>query len=237
MAHTIANEDIYVNGTIIPCKNDFDCPFTAVCYNNSRISKYVGQCGCDYEWGEIGNECDQSGPMAYFQLGFFSVFVIISMLSFIYLLKEIWCIHKTEKGLKQLDVKTTSMVACALTYLSFSLYAIGGISIIMDPVAEKPDGIASTKKRKFSSFRAAFLALFTLFLIATFMNVSILWLEVAIASKKFKRINNPQLSRNYRYAVITFDVLAAIIVACISWYNSSYTGIVGVVFIAIVTLT
>lgn len=230
-------EDIYVNGTIIPCKTDLDCPLTAICYNNSRISVEVGQCGCDYDYGDVGDLCNQRSSMTYFILGWFSFFIVISTLSFLFALYEIFMIQRTGERLSFLNVKTTTLIACMLTYASFILYAGSGIVILLNPqAAPMSEQTAVTKKRSLAYLRTAGLALYSFFLITSLLNVSILWLEVAIASKKFQRVLSPQVSKNYRYAVATFDVVACIAVAAVSWFNSTYLSYIGVVLIVLVSM-
>lgn len=72
------------------------------------------------------------------------------------------------------------------------------------------DEVSGRKKRPAGIGRNLGVSGAAFFLVAASLNVSILWLEVAIASKKFKKINNPQLSKKYQLAVIIFDVVAAI---------------------------
>lgn len=75
-----------------------------------------------------------------------------------------------------------------------------------------------------------------LFLVAGLLNVSVLWLEVAIASKKFKIIANPQISKNYQKGIIIFDIIFVVLATIINWLNTSFIGIVGAVLIIIICI-
>lgn len=228
--------DFIVDGKIINCISDKDCPYSSVCYyfNPSNITN--GQCGCSLEYGDIGALCNQQSAMTYTRVALMAIASFLAFMVVVYIIYELFKIH-ADSGLKKLDVKVTTLIECALYELFVIIFNIGGILTLVhhEPVPIV-DSVTGRKKRSFFLMRNAGTAGLVLFLVAGLLNVSVLWLEVAIASKKFKKISNPQVSKSYQKVILVFDIIFVVLAIVLNWFNPSLIGIVGAVLIILICI-
>lgn len=222
--------NITVNGTIIPCVNDLICPYSSICYYFDRANPTLGQCGCNIESGEIGLHCDEPGRMSIYRYITVAIAMIASIVVFFLSVKEAYILY-TQSNVRKLEVKMTTLVECALCELFLFLYSLFGLLNLIYPNAPPIFDLAiGKKKRYYTPPRNAFLAAFVFFNIAAMLNISVLWLEVAIASKKFRRFNNNQISGKYQKFIFAIDVIAAIIIGVINWFSTSLTPLIVIIY-------
>lgn len=197
--------DFIIDGKQIPCMNDTSCPYTSICYYPFPSTPTKGLCGCNAGWGEIGDRCDQPGTATIYRLIVYSILCGLSFIFTIYIIYELYRLYFIH-GNKTLNARSTTLISCMFCLAGMAAYFLLGIHITQHP-NEDVDSVQTTiiKKRAYEAERSIALAIMAVFFIAGILNVSLLWLEVAIASKKFKRITSSHLSRRYRIALFLFD--------------------------------
>lgn len=224
--------DALYNYTLINCKNDTACPGSSLCFFFNKTNPALGVCSCNAELGDTGDLCNELSTYSYVRLSTMISLSFISVLILIYIFYEILVLDHSK--IKRFDVKVTSLIECILALLFLIIYKSIGIFWVFSPDLAAIDESTGKKKRPLSIVRNIGLSGFAFFLIAATLNVSTLWLEVAIASKKFKKINNPQLSKKYQFAVSIFDAFVVISNALINWFYAPITPIFGILVFSMV---
>lgn len=228
------NSGLMYNGSIYTCSKDIDCPGNTLCFFTNKTTPNNGLCGCDVEYGLNGNLCDEVGPMGHarqttfalnlIMASFIALFVLFEMIRSIFLRS----IHPT-------DVRITSLALCLVGLACFIMYICVGLIWVSTPgLPLESDAVTGKRRKPYSVARNVGLNGFVFFFVASALNVSILWLEVAIASKSFKTVAGPQLSRHYRIAIASFDVLVVFVLSLVYWFSVSLTPIVGMIVLLIV---
>lgn len=232
----MSHNDYTVDSKIIACQSDKDCPYSSICYYFNASNLLVGQCGCSLENGDIGVKCNGQSTMTYTRIFLMSVATFVALLMSVYIIKELWKTH-LDFGLKKLDVKITTLIGCLLYEIFIIIFNVGGIlTLISHDPFPVIDGVTGKKMRQYYLVRNVGTAGFVLFLIAGLLNVSVLWLEIVISSRKFKKISNPQISKNYQKAILIFDLIFVTLTAVTIWYDTSLIGIVGSALIILICI-
>lgn len=222
------------NGSIYSCTVDIDCPGVSVCFFINKSNTTQGYCSCNIEQGSKGLLCDQISMSGYARIiGYFvdlafTIFVILVIFCLLILLMK-------TKRIAFFDVRITSLLMCGISLLFLCCYISVGLYWGLHPILPHEDDKLTGKKRKpFSELRNFSLGIFIFFYITAALNISILWLEVAIASKRFRRIEAPQLSKNYRYILFVVDFIIAITIGLTNWFASSIASTVAAFFCVLV---
>lgn len=217
------------NGTVHDCVLDIDCPGTSICYYVIKELPKQGYCSCSVEFGNKGLLCDQSSKGGYAKMTTVSLDIIMASVIFLYvtfqLIQSIFF-----RKIKLTDVRITSLFLCWIALIMFNVYLAVGMYWVSNPTTPFVPEVATGKKRRdYSELRNISLSLYAFFFVAAALNVSILWLEVAIASKKFIRISGPQVSTKYRNSILIFDACVILAISLVNWFSMSLTPVIGIV--------
>ena len=228
------NIDSLYNYTLIDCLRDSDCPGSSLCFYLNNTNPKMGFCCCNSELGDTGDLCNELSNYSYLRLSVMSGVFFVVFCIFCYIFYQLLIIDRTK--IKRFDVKVTTLIECIFALSFLMLYEAAGILWILSPNSTTIDEVSGRKKRPAGIGRNLGVSGAAFFLVAASLNVSILWLEVAIASKRFKKINNPQLSKKYQLAVSIFDVIAVLSIALINWFMPPLTPIFGIIVFSIVVI-
>ena len=228
------NNHYYFNNTIIECKRDSDCPLMSFCYLLTLPSRNFGDCSCDLEYGNTGPLCDQHTSFSYYRYTALSLLIAFSFISFIIILFEAKSIANENSN--KFDVKFTSLILCSLSEIFFIIYNVGGLLLLSFPTASSGFDPLGRKRRYYAPVRSVGLAGISIFFSASLLNVSVLWLEVAILSKKFKMIKNPQISKTYQKAIGIFVTIFAVTICALYFINVIFMAAAGAALLLILVI-
>lgn len=187
------------------------------------------------EWGNIGPHCDEPSAQTRYKTSGYSIIIGACSILIFFILNDLWQLHKTT-GIKKLEARVTSFLACIVSLAGLIAYCSYGMYMLYHPnnISAMTTG-QSLKKRDGVLGRSVALMVFIFFFVAAVLNVSILWLEVAIKSRRFKFISNPQLSYRYRIVVFLFDLALGVAVIVMNWVagSASNVGVGAMVFICV----
>lgn len=214
--------DFLIDGNQIQCLNDSSCPYTSICYFPDSSNPTQGLCGCNAEWGEIGSKCDKPGVGTIYRIAAYSFLTSLAILLMLFIAYELYWLH-VSKILQKLDARVTTFISCMISLAGMISYFLFGIYMAQHPmdIMNTQQNAAPIKKRPYEVSRSISLGVLAFFFIAGILNVSVLWLEIAIASKKFQRISSSQISKKYRIALLVFDVLLGIGIVVLLWLNGA----------------
>lgn len=222
------------NNTVYPCSVDIDCPGVSVCYFFNKTNPNQGYCSCNVEQGSKGLLCDQISPGGYARIVSLSFVLVFAIIAIVVIFYQLLVLNKIKK-INIFDVRITSLLMLLISLIFISTYhAVILYWTLYPELSFEEDKLTGKKRRPLSQFRMISLGLNSFFYITASLNISILWLEVAIASKRFKRINKPQLSTNYRYIVFFIDFVFAVVIGFTSWFALSFTSIAAAVIFLII---
>lgn len=215
------------NNSVVPCLDDLSCPGNSQCViENVILNKTKMICSCGPEWGNGGLLCDEYGAMSYFLMVFHSI--LVAVFAYIFFLVSSRLIYlKKQNKLSTLNAKATTLIllnlGCVfcLTLHASNVYAYANPNNL---ILSYDSVFGYRKYTSAKTLRAVSSIIFSFFLISSVLNIGILWLEVAISSNKFQKLNNPQLSSRYATFVAVIDVFLAITMAVAFAFSENYVA-------------
>lgn len=222
------------NGTVYQCTYEIDCPGNSACYYLNKTNLTQGYCSCNVEQGTQGMLCSEISSTGYARIVVFCVDLVAAIAVIFAVIYQLFLLIKV-KGVSVFDVRITSSLMCSISLMFFSFYDVIILYWVLYPnLPFEEDKITKNKRRPYSQFMNISLSISLFFYITASLNVSTFWLEVAIASKRFKRINRPQLSKKYRYAVFTLDLLFAFVLGFTIRFAITFTSIAAIIIFIII---
>lgn len=230
------SSNVTYNGIVYPCNYEIDCPGNSACYYIDKTNPTKGYCGCNVEQGNQGLLCDQINLLGYGRIVILSLDVAFSFLVFLVVIYQLFLLMKAKK-ISVFDVRTTSLLMCGISLVLICIYAAILLYWMLFPnLPFVKDEITKYKRRPFTEIISISLSVGLFFYATASLNISILWLEVAIVSKRFQRINRPQLSKNYRYAVFALDCLFALVAGFVIWFALPLSPMAAIVIFTIILI-
>lgn len=211
MSHGYDNSNSHrwlINGSIIDCYDDLDCPYSSICYynitfkfngkadpwrstnTNPTTNIYRNVCGCDSQFGEMSSRCDAYSPYKLF-------FIISSALAMVY------CVFVTfvvilpllyhlimETKVKIIDFSVVTLVQSIGVFVSIFFVKLGiflnrilndKFVLVYNPIIKKHE-----KYRLYDNLTIFGSASAVFFVGSSMMNIGLVWLDVARSSRRFR---------------------------------------------------
>ncbi len=185
------------------------------------------------EWGYIGNHCDEYSPHAYYRFVANAILITTGIILFILLMIDIYQMGR--KGvLRKFDAKVTTFILSLITVILNIVRDIYGFLGLLNPDLIYNLKFVRIKNETIVRQYLTGIGYLTSLLAVT--NVGIVWLNVAIASNRFRRINNPQLSRRFTIIVVIFDSLLFAALVVVGKIEIAYSVIAAIPYFSFVAL-
>ena len=212
---------VQINGSIIsPCEQDSDCPSFAVCWKNVTWNQLSSFCGCYYPVGVTGEQCLTPIP------GWFGALITISsviiLINFVCAFILLYIIFLLPQDFRRINAYNSTLI-----FLLLGTSLLGAYHVTL---------IARTQHAYNPAARGFLLGAFFFFITLASLNVSLVWLEIAIQSKKFTARATHNISR-YRNLLflyyLIFMTLTCYFIAVGESFMAEYVAIPAVLFIVV----